>query len=227
MNKQIRSYGLIIAIVGSILAGVDQRALAQSIGSYGSVKLVWKLAPIIKLTITPNYQSGFGPQGGAGSGSTPAPGPGATLGGGVVDFGSNVVQGYEYLYKYAAQASVLSTDASGFTVYAEGSSDVQDLTVGGTMPLNQTLYWLPSNSSNTPFSPATGFNATTSPVGCGGTCINYATNPPGSAVVWNYPTATMGLPGNSAIQGWDYGLRLFNSNPDRFQVYIVYTAVGN
>ena len=228
MSKQIRSYGLIIALAAAILACVDQRALAQSIGSYGSVKLVWKVAPIIKLTITPNYQSGFGPQGGAGSGATPAPGPGATLGGGIVDFGSNVVQGYAYLYKYAAQASVQSSDASGFTVYAEGASDIQDLTAGGTIPLNQTLYWLPSSSSNGPFSSATGFNATTSPVGCGGTCINYAANPPGSATVWTYPNATNGLPGNSATQGWDYELRLYSSpNPDSFQVYIVYTAVGN
>lgn len=228
MTKHLRALGLGLAIAAALLAGVDDRALAQNIGGYGSVKLVWKTLPLIQLTITPNYQSGFGPQGGAGSGSTPAPGPGAVLNGGVVDFGNQVVQGYAYLYKYAAQAAVKSTDASGFTVYAEGSSQINDTTAGGTVPLNQILFWLPSNASNGPFSNATAFNASTSPAGCGGTCINYAGSPPLTSSVWSYPASTMAQPGSIVSQGWDYQLRLYNSpNPDSFQVYIVYTAVGN
>ena len=228
MGKQLRSIGLVFAVAVAMLASVDTRALAQSIGSYGSVKLVWKTMPLIQLTITPNYQSGFGPQGGAGSGSTPAPGPGAVLNGGVVDFGNQVVQGYAYLYKYAAQASVKSTDASGFTVYAEGSSQINDTSVGGTVPLSTMLFWLPSATSNGPFSTATAFNASLSPAGCGGTCISYAGSPPPTSSVWNYPTSTLAQPGSIVTQGWDYQLRLYNSpNPDSFQVYIVYTAVGN
>jgi hypothetical protein len=47
-------------------------------------------------------------------------------------------------------------------------------------------------------------------------------------MVWSYPSSTLGQPGNAVTQGWDYQLRLYNSpNPDSFQVYIVYTAVGN
>jgi hypothetical protein len=152
----------------------------------------------------------------------------ATYNGGVVDFGNQVVQGYSYLYKYAAQAAVTTNDLSGFTLYAEGASDIQDLTAGGTIPLNQTLYWLPSSASNSPISAATGFHATTSPVGCGGTCINYPANPPANASVWNYPSSTIGQPGNKVSQGFDYELRLYSSpNPDSYSVYIVYTAVGN
>jgi hypothetical protein len=228
MGKQIRSYAFGLALVAAALVCLSQTAFAQSVGPYGSVKLTWKVLPLIQLTITPNYQTGFGPQGGSGSGSTPAPGPGAVLNGGVVDFGNQVVQGFSYLYKFAAQAKVTSNDASGFTVYAEGSSDIQDTTVAGTIPLNQTLFWLPSNSANGPFSTATAFQPTTSPVGCTGTCINYVGNPPSTAIVWNYPSSTLGQPGNAVTQGWDYQLRLFNSpNADSYQVNIVYTAVGN
>lgn len=131
--------------------------------------------------MTPNYQTGYGPQGGAGSGSTPAPGALASLKGGDVDFGSNVVQGYQYLYKYAAQATVVTNDLSGFSVYGEGTSDVNDTTIGGTVPLGQTLFWLVSGSSNNPFTPAIAFEPTSAPVGCGNTCINYPGNPPASA----------------------------------------------
>lgn len=228
MKKMLRCIGFVVALGAVLCAFASRPTLAQGVPGYGSVKLTWKTLPLIQLSITPNYQTGFGPQGGTGSGSTPAPGPGATLGGGTVDFGTQVVQGYAYLYKYAAQATVQSTDASGFTVYAEGSSDVQDVTKGGTVPLSQMLFWLPSSSGNGPFSTATAFNATASPTGCSGTCINYPGNPPNSAIVWNYPNSTIGQAGNQVAQGWDYELRLYNGpSPDSFEVYIVYTAVGN
>ena len=224
----MRFFGLGFLIVVAAMVGMNQGASAQAVPS-GSIKLTWKVLPIITLSVTPNYQSGFGPQGGTGSGSTPAPGAGASLGGGMVDFGTNVVQGYSYLYKYALQATVLTNDASGFTVYAEGT-DIADNTAGGTIPINNVLYWLDSNSSNSPFSTATAFQATSSATsaGCGGQCINYVGNPPASAAVWNYPSATMGQPGNTVSQGFDYQLRLQSvSNADNFSVYVTYTAVGN
>ena len=224
MMRMVR-LGAIAAAIATAVPGV---ASAAQNGPYGSVKLTWKSVPIVKLTITPNYQSGFGPTGGAGSGSTPSVGAGATLNGGIVDFGTAVVQGFSYLYKYAAQAGVTTNDQSGFTLYAEGTSDINDNTVGGTVPLNQTLFWLVSASSNSPFSPATAFQPTGSSVGCGGTCINYAGNPPASAIVWNYPTSTMSLSNQTATEGYDYQLRLASGmNTDNYSVYIVYTAVGN
>ena len=222
----MRATGVAIAFLAAFAVFGSHKASAQA---YGSMKLQWKIVPVVNLTITPNYQSGFGPQGGVGSGSTPAPGGGATLNGGVVDFGNQVVQGYAYLYKYAVQAQVQTNDSSGFTLYAEGMTDIADQTnPGSTIPLNQTLYWLPSSSSNTPFTPATAFQKTAF-AACGVACINYGgMSPPATAAVWNYPSSTFGQPANTATQGFDYELRLYNNPPaDGFSVYIVYTAVGN
>ncbi len=225
MSARLRIAASVTAALTLLVTLSCARAIAQS---NGSVKLQWKIVPIVNLTVTPNYQSGFGPQGGAGSGSTPAPGGGASLGGGVVDFGNQVVQGYAYLYKYAVKTTVQTNDAAGFTLYAEGTTDVNDLTAGGTQPLNQLLFWLFSSPGNSPFSSATPFQPTASTVGCGGTCINYVGTPPPTAAVWSYSSSTIGQPGNSVSQGFDYQLRLYSSPPpDSFSVYIVYTAVGN
>jgi hypothetical protein len=224
MNKLMRLSGLVLLVSAAVI-GYAGTVSAQS---YGSTKLQWKVTPTITLALTPNYQTGYGPQGGAGSGSTPAPGGGAALDGGVVDFGNQVVQGYAYLYKYALQASVRTNDANGFTLYAEGSSDIVDGVTGGTIALNQTLYWLKSSSSNSPFSAATPFQKTSAST-CGTGCINYGgADPPATASVWSYGSSTMGQPGNAVAQGFDYQLRLYNSPAtDNFSVYIVYTAVGN
>ncbi len=229
MGKLTRILGICLFGLATLVVVSGRDASAQVANSYGSVKLEYKIVPIVNLTITPNYQSGFGPQGGVGSGATPAPGGGAVANGGVVDFGTNVVQGYAYIYRYAVKAAVQTNDGSGFTLYAEGMSDIQDNTnPGSTIPLNQTLYWLPSSGSNSPFSAATAFQKT-SAAACGVACINYGgINPPSTSAVWNYPNSTMGQPGNVATQGFDYQLRLYSSPPtDNFSVYIVYTAVGN
>src|SRR6202163_1635786 len=74
-----------------------------SAASLGSAQIKYKINPTVRAQVIPNYASGFGPIGGLGSGSTPAVGAGAVLGGGTVDFG-NVVVGYQYLYKYAARS---------------------------------------------------------------------------------------------------------------------------
>jgi hypothetical protein len=229
MRRLTYRFAVLAVFVGALAAALwsSPASAAGSAAGYGSVELKWHSTPIITLAITPNYQSGYGPQGGAGSGSTPAPGAGASLGAGVVDFGTQVVQGYAYLYKYAVQAAVMTNDGSGFTVYAEGQTDIQDNTAGGTIPISQTLYWLKTSSGNTPFSSATPFEATTSP-SCGVGCIAYGGAPPPSAVVWQYGSSTLGQPSNTLNQGFDYQLRLYSSPPaDNFSVYIVYTAVGN
>src|ERR1700680_4598449 len=128
----------------------------------GSAQLNYKILPTVKAQVTPNYLSGFGPIGGLGSGSNPAAGPGAVLNGGTVDFG-NVVVGYQYLYKYAAQVSVQTNDAAGFVVYGEGATDLNGsnpVPAPATYPLAQTLFWLISSGTNSPFSPAHTFNRT-------------------------------------------------------------------
>ncbi len=225
MGTRIRHAAFFGLIAAAAFALLGRPAAA---GGFGSVQLNWKIVPVVKLALTPNYASGFGPQGGVGSGSTPAPGSGAVLDGGVVDFGNQVVQGYSYLYKYAVQAAVQTNDSNGFTLFAEGSSNVIDTTSGATYPLNQLLFWLPSSAANSPFSSATPFQVTSGTPGCAGACITYSGNPPPTASVWSYPSSTLSLPGSAATQGFDYQLRLFSSPPtDSFYVYIVYTAVGN
>jgi hypothetical protein len=215
-----------------VLAALLMTALPQlshaSTTAQGSAQINYKIMPSIKAQVVPNYQSSFGPTGGLGSGSTPAAGPSAVLGGGTVDFGS-VVVGYEYLYKYAAQVSVQTNDAAGFVVYGEGATDLNGsapVPVPATWPLQQTLFWLVSSASNTAFSPASAFNKTTTgvPVGVNGSNgINYGAGAPSPAsMIWSNPSS-----GNLS-QGYDYELRLSGSIPiSQFNVYIVYTVIGN
>jgi hypothetical protein len=216
----------------TVLAALLMTAVPQlssaSAPSLGSAQINYKILPSIKAQVVPNYQSSFGPSGGLGSGSTPAAGPSAVLGGGTVDFG-NVVVGYEYLYKYAAQVSVQTNDAAGFVVYGEGATDLNGsapVPVPATWPLASTLFWLVSNAANTAFSPANSFNKTSTgaPVGLNGVNgINYGGGAPSPAsMIWSNPGA-----GNLS-QGYDYELRLSGSIPiSQFNVYIVYTVIGN
>ncbi|MDQ6929228.1 MAG: hypothetical protein M3126_01000 [Candidatus Eremiobacteraeota bacterium] len=195
-------------LLGVLFAGAIFAVAATSVNAdqYGSFKATWSALPIINLNLTPNYTAGYGPQGGAGSGSTPAPGPSAAPSAGFIDFG-NVVQGYQYLYKYAVQVNVASNDPLGFKVYASGTTDLNGVS-GGTWPINGTLFWLNSNAGNSAFSPATSFAAS-----------------PANSVVWSYPT-TAASPGVNS--GFDYELRLTTPiTIDRFNVTIQYTAVGN
>lgn len=217
-----------LTILVALMVAASPQARAQS--GFGSTKLAWDVTPLITLTLTPNYQSGFGPTGGSGSGSTPAAGSGASLGGGYIDFGNQVVQGYDYIYHDAVEAAIVTNDGRGFTLYGEGTN-ISDTTAGGTVPINQILYWLVNNTSNNEYTPSTPFTATSSATsaGCGGQCINYgASLPPASAKIWAYSTSTAGLPSNQATQGYDYQLKLGTvSGADTFSVYITYTAVGN
>ncbi|HEX3466750.1 MAG TPA: hypothetical protein VHT05_01465 [Candidatus Elarobacter sp.] len=224
MMRNVKANG--IAIGMALLVAAAPHVAAAS-GVQGSAQINYKILPSVKAQVVPNYQSGFGPQGGLGSGSTPAAGPSAVLDGGTVDFG-NVVVGYEYLYKYAAQVSVQTNDAAGFVVYGEGATDLNGsnpVPAPSTWPLQSTLFWLVSNAANTAFSPATSFNKTTgTPIGANGAGgINYGGGAPSSgSAIWTYSGA------GSVSQGYDYELRLSGTIPvSQFNVYIVYTVVGN
>ncbi|HEX3468523.1 MAG TPA: hypothetical protein VHT05_10625 [Candidatus Elarobacter sp.] len=219
MKRTLHAAGAAL-ILAMAVPGIAQGAFS------GSAQLNYKILPTVKAQIVPNFASGFGPQGGLGSGSTPTPGPNAVLSGGTVDFG-NVVVGYQYLYKYAAQISVQTNDTAGFVVYGEGATDLNGsnpVPSPATFPIFSTLYWLPSSSGNTPFSPATSFNKTSgTPIGANGqNGISYAGAPPSSSSVWSSPTA------GNLTQGFDYELRLPGAIPaSQFNVYIVYTVIGN
>ena len=202
--------------------------VASGQATNGSAKLTYKVLPTVKAQVIPNYAAGYGPQGGLGSGATPTPGPNAVANGGTVDFG-NVVVGYQYIYKYAAQVNVQTNDTAGFVVYAEGATDLNGsnpVPSPATYPIFSTLYWLPSNSSNSPFSPAQSFNKTNgTPIAGGANGIDYSGSggvPPAMSVVWTNSTA------GSVTQGYDYELRLSGAMPaSQFNVYIVYTVIGN
>jgi hypothetical protein len=223
----------ISASVASVTRPLSGLALAAALMSFpafaaaqtdGSAQLKYKINATVHASVVPNYQTGFGPSSansGQGSGSTPAPGSSAVLDGGNVDFGT-VVVGYSYLYKYAAQVSVTTNDSAGFIVYGEGATDLNSSS--GTFPLANTLFWLPSNSSNNDFTSATSFESTTTGTavsgGAGG--ITYSGAPPASAMIWSSPTS------GTQSRGYDYELRLSSALPtSTFNVYIVYTVIGN
>ncbi len=215
------------ALLAAALLAVTP-ALAAAAPVLGSAHMTYKVMPTVRAQVVPNYATGFGPQGGLGSGSNPAPGAGAFLNGGTVDFG-NVVVGYQYLYKYAAQVSVQTNDAAGFVVYAEGATDLNGsnpIPAPASYPIFQTLYWLMSTGSNTPFTAAKSFNRTAgAPIAGGSLGIDYSGvggKPPLGSVVWSYPSS------GNITQGFDYQLRLSGAIPtSQFNVYIVYTVIGN
>ena len=190
-----------------------------------SARLSYNVLPYVNAKVVPNYASGFGvtSNSGFGSGTTPATGSSAVSDGGQVDFG-NVVQGYNYLYKSAAQVTVTTNDVAGFIVYAEGATDLNQASPVSTYPIFQTLFWLISSSANTPFSNATSFNKTSgTPLGTNGSLgIQYTGAPPTSSEV-----LTSGTSG-TVTQGYDYLLKLSETIPvSQFNVYIVYTVIGN
>jgi hypothetical protein len=217
-----------LAAAAALLLLTAVSANVASADTAGSAQIKYKINPTVRAQVIPNYLSGFGPVGGLGSGQTPAVGAGAVLGGGTVDFG-NVVVGYQYLYKFAAQVSVQTNDAAGFVVYGEGATDLNGsnpVPVPATFPLAQTLFWLISNASNSPFSPAHTFNRTGGvPLAGGSGGIDYSGTggqPPPMAVIWSNPTS------GNVSQGYDYQLRLSGTIPaSQFNVYIVYTVIGN
>ncbi len=217
---------LTAAVAALILTATS--AHIASADTAGSAQIKYKINPTVRAQVIPNYLSGFGPIGGLGSGQTPAVGASAVLGGGTVDFG-NVVVGFQYLYKYAAQINVQTNDAAGFVVYGEGATDLNGsnpVPAPATFPLAQTLFWLVSSASNSPFSPARTFNRTAGlPIAGGSGGIDYSGTggaPPPMAVIWSNATS------GNVSQGYDYQLRLSGTiPPSQFNVYIVYTVIGN
>jgi hypothetical protein len=217
-----------LAAVAAALALTATPIVALAQATAGSAHLTYKIIPFVQAQVVANYASGFGvtSTSGAGSGTTPATGSTAVLNGGQVDFG-NVVVGYQYLYKYAAQVSINTNDQAGFVVYAEGATDLNGsnpVPSPSTYALFQTLFWLVSSGGNTPFTPATSFNKTTgTPLGTNGSGgISYSGAPQAQSAVWNSTTD------GSLTQGYDYELNLNDAVPlAQFNVYIVYTVIGN
>lgn len=214
------------AWIGSCLFAIAAAALGilPAAASTGTVNVNWYVTGVVRFTLTPNYNSGYGPVL-ATFGTAPAPSPGsnACLQGCVVDFGT-VMQGSSYLYKYAAHLNVITNDGNGFNVYGEGAADFTD-GAGNTIPLTQSLYYLASSAagdSNTGFSPGFAFNVTSGTVNPAAPgpaiapTISYTTYPP--------PMFTSASASNDYYQ--DYELKVpYTAAASSYYAWIVYTVV--
>ncbi len=194
-----------------------------------SAIIKFKTTPFIKLNVFPNYNSGFGSVK-ASTGVQPAAvaGPAASLNGGAVDFGT-VIGGAAYLYKYASHL-VVTSNASNFAVYAEATANFTQTTDNGnppaggatgvTLPVNQTLFYLPSLASgdtNTGYSASRPFEPAAS-----GTFNNPTVGDNGKT----YSPIYTGAINTTANLYYDYQLRTQPTASGGFYfLYVVYTVV--
>ncbi len=217
------------AWIGSCVVALAAVLTIAPASAAGSVKVAWYTNAIITMTLTPNYNAGYGTVKAAlGTQPTPAPGPGSCANSCAVDFGA-IEAGVDYLYKYAAHVNVSSNDSSGFNLYGEGAANFSD---GGanTMNLNQTLYWVPSVASgdgNTGFSAGFPFNVT-------GGAVNPAQPESGVPPTITYGTYPAPIDSSSSESGdiyQDYELKVPNaaatSGTVNYYVWIVYTVVAS
>lgn len=212
--------GMAALVVALFLAGPQAGAQAT-----GTVNVKWNTQALVKVSLTPNYASGFG-QIVATIGTQPAPthGPDAVSGGGSVDFG-NVLAGKNYVYKFATHLNVTSNSTAGLEVYGQGAADFYNTFDMTTVPLSQAVYWLNSTSgsgdSNTGFSPGTPFQAATSGVSNNG----QFTTPSISYGV--YPAPISSSAAANADFYYDYQLKVpATATSGLYYVWIVYTVVA-
>ncbi|MDB5094098.1 MAG: hypothetical protein JWO85_2199, partial [Candidatus Eremiobacteraeota bacterium] len=64
-----------LAAAAAALLLTTAPAFAAGTPAMGSAQLNYKVNATVKAQVIPNYMSGFGPQGGTGSGSAAVPGP--------------------------------------------------------------------------------------------------------------------------------------------------------
>lgn len=216
------------AWIGSCLVAVALLALGtvRADATTGTVNVNWYVAGVVRFSLTPNYNTGFGPVL-ATFGTQPTPPPAGgnrCLQGCAVDFGT-VEQGSSYLYKYAAHLHVVTNDNNGFNVYGEGAADFTD-GAGNTMPISQSLYYLSSGAAsdpNTGFSPGIAFNVTS-----GG--VNPGTPDPTTAPTITYATYPAPMFSSlSAVNDYyqDYELKVpFTAAAVNYYAWIVYTVVA-
>ncbi|HTZ55405.1 MAG TPA: hypothetical protein VMB20_10125 [Candidatus Acidoferrum sp.] len=217
-----------LGILGVIFAGMALMAVvspADAVTASGTVDVKWHALPIVNFTLTPNYYSPYGAVL-ATFGTQPAPttGPGASPGGGTVDFGKTLA-GDTYLYKYAAHLHVTTNDSNGFTVYGEAATLITNTSDGSMYPA-QALYYLPSGAtsdSNTGFTPGLPFSPTSGMVTGGGDSI-------GSPPTITYATYPSPVAQTSLSNGdfyYDYQFKVPGTATNgNYYVWIVYTVVG-
>ena len=209
------------SVVVAILAALAMDAPVSAQTATGTVTAKWYAQAVVKFTLTPNYASGCGMVKAVfGTQPTPAPPPQGCMNGGAVDFGG-VLAGTNYLYRDAAHLNIQTNDSNGVNIYGEGAADFVNNTSGGSIPLNQSVYYLTSNAANTGYSPAYPFYATSGTVSGNSfstqPTITYATYPAPIA----YTTAT-----GTSDYYYDYELKLPpTTTQGQYYVWIVYTVV--
>ncbi|MGC8485442.1 MAG: hypothetical protein ACP5O6_07410 [Candidatus Baltobacteraceae bacterium] len=220
MERTVRTGIGRVAVVVALLALLPVAVLAST----ASTVVTWRTNAIVKLSLTPNYNSGFGAVP-AVIGTQPAPthGPNAVLDGGSVDFGT-INAGTTYLYKYAVELNVTTNSSTGFNLYGEGAADFYNLTDGSTQPISQTVYYLPSTASsdpNTGFSAGAPFYKTTNTV----TAASYSTPP--TITYSTYPSPIAQSLNATGTYYYDYEVKVPNSATNgHYYVWIVYTVVA-
>ncbi|HTU80481.1 MAG TPA: hypothetical protein VMF61_00035 [Candidatus Acidoferrales bacterium] len=219
-----RVWFVVAALIAAAFAIAKPHPSVAAVNSTVNVK--WNTEAIVTMTLTPNYYTGFG-QVPAKIGTQPAPthGPNAVAGGGSVDFG-DVLAGTNYLYKYAVQLNVSSTDSNGVNLYGEGAADFFNQTNSTTIPISSAVYWLTSTSgtpadTNTGFSAAVPFQKTAGMVSGGSFSV------PATIAYTVYPSPIQSTAGGNANFYFDYQLHVppTAAQGDYF-VWIVYTAIG-
>ena len=221
-----------LGILSAIFAGMALIAVvspADAVAPTRTVNVTWRPPPIVHFTLVPNYASGYGSVIATfGTQPTPTSGPGASLQGGTVDFGTTLA-GDTYLYKYAAELEVTTNDNNGFLIYGEAATVLMNNTTGLPAPSGNWLYYLPSTASgdtNTGFTPGVPFLQTSGTVG-GNT--SDSAPPPGATITYtSYPSA---IAQSAAANGnfyYDYQFKVppTITTGGNFYMWIVYTVVG-
>lgn len=206
-------------------AAISSGGIAYA-GIGSGVTVDWQNQQIVHVTLTPNYASGFGAVP-AVFGAQPAPtyGPYATYQGGSVDFGS-VLAGNDYLYKYAVELNVQTNSSTGFNLYAEGAADFYNTADGTSVPIDQTLYYLPSTDGVTSSDSNTGFSASLPFYRTAGAVSGNSFGTAPTITYGSYPAPAYTTANASAIYYFDYQLKVPpGATSGLYYVWVVYTVV--
>ncbi len=194
----------------------------------GTTIVRWNTQALVKITLTPNYATGFGAVPAVfGTQPSPVHGPDASFGGGAVDFGS-VLTAKNYLYKYAAHINVFSTDPNGVNLFGEGAADFYNSTDTTSQPIQQDVFYVKSTSgspadSNTGFSPGLPFYKTSNAVSPAQP--NFAI--PATITYTTYPSPI--ATSTTALSDFYYDYELHVpalASTGAYYVWVVYTVVA-
>ena len=211
--------GLVVIAMG--IAALSP-ASAKVVSSPTTVK--WHSTSIVRLTLTPNYNVGYGSIL-ATFGVQPAPTHGVDapgVGVGAVDFGT-VLAGDAYIYRYAVHLNVFTNSSTGFNLYGEGAADFFNQNDATTVPVSQTVYYVhstPSGDTNTGFTPGLPFQKTTAPV----TGSGFAVTPTINYGAYPSPVASTSLATTDLY--YDYLMKVPpTATAGSYFVWVVYTVV--